>query len=61
MCMDAGYDAPMVRQMLQQWGYTAHIVCRKQEKTQQQKIPGYRVRRWVVERVHSLKNRYRRY
>lgn len=60
MCLDAGYDAQMVRQVLSQWGYTAHIVSRKQEKTQQQKVPGYRARRWVVERVHSWMNRYRR-
>lgn len=60
MCLDAGYDAKLVRQTLQQWGYTAHIVSRNQENTQKQKVPGYRARRWVVERVHSWMNRYRR-
>jgi putative transposase len=60
MCMDKGYDYPQVRQLLEQWGYTAKIVPRGQEAAQKQKLPGYRARRWVVERTHSWMNRFRR-
>jgi len=60
LCLDAGYDYAAVRQTLQQWGYTAHIVSRGQEKADKQQVPGYRARRWVVKRTHSWMNRYRR-
>jgi transposase len=30
------------------------------KKTKKKKIPGYRARRWVVERTHSWLNRFRR-
>ena len=38
--------------------YTPHIRSRGEEKTQRRR--GHRPRRWVVERVHSWLNRYRR-
>jgi putative transposase len=31
-----------------------------EKKTMKKKIPGYRARRWVVERTHSWLNRFRR-
>lgn len=58
--MDKGYDYPDVREIVQWWGYTAHIRTRGEEKHQKQTIPGYRARRWVVERTHSWFNRFRR-
>jgi transposase len=60
MCLDAAYDSETARQTLRQWGYTAHIRSRGQERDDKQKVPGYRARRWVVERAHSWMNRYRR-
>ena len=42
------------------WGYTAHIRSRGEEKLEKAAIPGYRARRWVVERTHSWLNRFRR-
>ncbi|NMC19982.1 MAG: transposase, partial [Thermogutta sp.] len=33
---------------------------RGEEKSEQKQIPGYRARRWVVERTHSWFNRFRR-
>lgn len=60
LCMDKGYDYPDVREIVQWWGYTAHIRTRGEEKHQKQTIPGYRARRWVVERTHSWFNRFRR-
>ena len=59
LSLDKGYDYEPVRDLLEQWGYTAHIRCRGEEKQQKQTVPGYRARRWVVERAHSWLNRFR--
>ena len=60
LCLDAGYDYDEVRLLLEQWGYTAHIRPRGEEARDKARIPGYRARRWVVERTHSWLNRFRR-
>jgi transposase len=60
MCMDKGYDYPDIRELVNDWGYTAHIKARGEEATEKREIPGYRSRRWVVERTHSWMNRFRR-
>jgi putative transposase len=60
ICLDKGYDYPQVRELVELWGYTAHIRSPGEEKLEQAAIPGYRVRRWVVERTHSWLNRFRR-
>lgn len=60
MCMDKGYDYSEVRQAVDEYGYTAHIKRRGQEIQEKKDIPGYRARRWVVERTHSWMNRFRR-
>jgi putative transposase len=60
ICLDKGYDYDEVRQILTAWGYTAHIRTRGEEASQKQCVPGYRARRWVVERTHSWLNRFRR-
>jgi transposase len=57
MCMDKGYDYSDIREMVKNYGYTAHIRSRGEENI---KIPGFRARRWVVERTHSWLNRFRR-
>lgn len=59
-CADKGYDYPSVRALVDDWGYTAHIKARGQEVAEKKAIPGYRCRRWVVERTHSWFNRFRR-
>jgi putative transposase len=62
-CGDKGYDFPSVRELVARWGYTAHIAVKKRRGAQPQpivKVPGYRARRWVVERTHSWMNRFRR-
>ncbi|RSK38459.1 IS5 family transposase [Hymenobacter perfusus] len=58
-CADKGHDAKAVRHLIQQRGYVDHIQSRDQEATLC-KTPGYRARRWVVERTHSWFNRFRR-
>ena len=60
MCLDKGYDYPEVHELIKQYGYTAHIKTRGEEITEKENIPGYRARRWVVERTHSWMNRFRR-
>ena len=59
-CADKGYDYPDVRRLVATWGYTAHTLSRGQEQVGRATIPGYRARRWVVERTHSWLNRFRR-
>jgi len=60
LCMDKGYDYPQVRELVEAYGYTAHIRARGEEVDAKRQIPGYRARRWVVERTHSWLNRFRR-
>jgi putative transposase len=60
MCLDKGYDYVDTRELIDDWGYTAHIKTRGEEVKERKEIPGYRSRRWVVERTHSWFNRFRR-
>jgi putative transposase len=60
MCQDKGYDYPDVRELVAEYGYTAHIPSRGTDPAERKKLPGYRARRWVVERTHSWFNRFRR-
>ena len=58
-CADKGYDYDEIRDLVYAWGYTAHIRQRGEEVAGH-RTPGYRARRWVVERTHSWMNRFRR-
>lgn len=60
LCLDKGYDYEAVRETLEAWGYTAPIRHRGEEVQAERDLPGYRARRWVVERTHSWMNRFRR-
>ena len=60
MCLDKGYDYVEVRDLLKEFGFTAHIRTRGEEAKQIMKEAGKRARRWVVERTHSWLNRFRR-
>jgi len=60
MCMDKGYDFPEVDELVAGWGYTAHIARRGVDQSKSKRVPGYRARRWVVERTNSWMNRFRR-
>jgi putative transposase len=60
LCLDKGYDYAAVRQTVDEFGYTAHIPARGAGDAPPAKTPGYRARRWVVERTHSWMNRFRR-
>jgi transposase len=60
MCLDKGYDYDAVREVLKEFGFTAHIKARGQEAKELKAQAGKRARRWVVERTHSWMNRFRR-
>jgi putative transposase len=60
MCLDKGYDYGEVRDLLVEFGFTAHIRARGEEAQAIRREAGYRARRWVVERTHSWMHRFRR-
>jgi putative transposase len=60
MCLDKGYDYDEVRDMLHEFGFTAHIRTRGEEAKEIARDASQRARRWVVERSHSWMNRFRR-
>ena len=45
-----------IRELVKEYGYTAHIKSLGEENIRKE-IPGFRARRWVVERTHSWPNR----
>jgi putative transposase len=60
LCLDKGYDFAEVRDIVAEFGFTAHIRARGEEATAIKREAGFRARRWVVERTHSWMNRFRR-
>ena len=60
MCLDAAYDATWLKQQLLDWDLVPHVVSRGAEKKAKRKNPNKKARRWVVERLHSWLNRFRR-
>ena len=60
MCLDKGYDDDEVRELLAEFGFTAHIRARGEEAKALKQEAGFKARRWVVERTHSWMNRFRR-
>jgi putative transposase len=64
MCLDAGYFYQEIYDLLETWGYTAHIrpvgSGESRALTAEEKAAaGVQARRWVVERTHSWLNRFR--
>jgi putative transposase len=60
ICLDKGYDYDEVRDLLAEFGFTAHIRTRGEEAKALKQEAGFKARRWVVERTHSWMNRFRR-
>jgi transposase len=60
VCLDKGYDYDEVRDLLAEFGFTAHIRARGEEAKALKQEAGFKARRWVVERTHSWMNRFRR-
>ena len=57
--MDKGYDYDEVRDILREFGFTAHIHCRGAEAQKLKRNARTKARRWVVERTHSWMNKFR--
>jgi putative transposase len=53
MCWDKGYDDDEVRELLTDFGFTAHIRARGEEAKALKQEAGYKARRWVVEMIQS--------
>ena len=49
-----------MRDLLDEFGFTAHILARGPEAKVRKQEAGFKARRWVVERTHSWMNRFRR-
>lgn len=60
LCLDKGYDYDEVRQLAEEFGYTAHIRPIGEEARAIRRNARYKARRWVVERTSSWMNRFRR-
>ena len=60
LCLDKGYDYDEVRELADEFRFTAHIRCRGEEARALKRSARFRARRWVVERTHSWMNRFRR-
>jgi putative transposase len=60
LCVDKGYDDQAGRETLAEWGDTAHIRRRGEEREAPRELSASRARRWVVARTHSWMNRFRR-
>ena len=59
MCLDKGYAYDEVRDILEAFGFTAHIHARGEEAKAIKRKAGFKARRWVVERTHRWMNRFR--
>ena len=59
-CLDKGYDDDEVRDVLDEFGFTAHSRARGEEAQALKHEAGVKARRWVVERTHSWMHRFRR-
>jgi transposase len=60
LCLDKGYDYSEVRELADEFRFTAHIRCRGEEARAIKRAARFKARRWVVERSHSWMNRFRR-
>lgn len=60
LCLDKGYDYKEVRELAEEFGFTAHIKSRGEEAKALKNSVRFKARRWVVERTHSWMNRFRR-
>src|SRR5437660_485299 len=48
LCLDKGYDFGEVREIAEEFGFTAHIRCRGEEAQEVKRQAGRKARRWVV-------------
>jgi len=60
LCADAGYKGAPASNAVVERDYKPHIKQRREEANEKLTIPGFKARRWVVERTHSWINRFRK-
>ena len=60
LCADAGYRSADNLRIIDEHGYIAHVVDRRQEADAKKRDPSNKARRWVVEVCHSWFNRFRK-
>jgi len=60
LCADAGYAGKTALQSVIDRNYQPHIKGRREESKEKREQPGFKARRWVVERTHSWLNRFRK-
>ena len=60
LCADAGYKGVPAWNAVVSRNYQPHIKQRREEAHLKRTQPGYKARRWVVERTHSWLNRFRK-
>jgi putative transposase len=53
VCLDKGYDDDEVRDLLAEFGFTAHIRARGEEAKALKQEAGFKARRWVGEMIQS--------
>ena len=60
LCADAGYKGAPALNAVVERGYKSHIKQRREDAHEKRTDPGFKARRWVVERTHSWINRFRK-
>lgn len=59
MCLDNGYNYAEPKEIVQEFGFTAHVPKKPEEAQAAKRRARHKARRWVVERTHSWMNRFR--
>jgi putative transposase len=60
LCLDKSYDSDEIQELVEDFGFTAHIRSRGKKANDIEKKAGEKARCWVVERTRSWMNRFRR-
>ena len=60
LCADAAYKGTPAMEAILARKYTPHVKERREEAQALRTEPGFKARRWVVERTHSWVNRFRK-
>jgi transposase len=60
LCADAGYKGATALSTVVERDYKPHVKQRREEAHEKLTTPGFKARRWVVERPHSWINRFRK-
>jgi transposase len=60
LCADAGYKGTPASNAVVERDYKPHIKQGREEAHDKRTVPGFKARRWVVERTHSWINRFRK-